>query len=394
MLPIDDVERFGIGLRNLSVGALGITPFVSAAFVVELVSLLRRSWRRSRVSGEEVRIWDKAALAAGVVTATVQALGVSYMLEGLFVDTLGGFFQPEFSRPLVIGALVMGALFHLGLARVIERWGVGNGFAWLLCLRFVQDMVADGEALVRTGESLLEPALMVLALVGGFVVVLTSTPIWERLQARGLKLEQRASRRVPLLRMFPCGHLVGFSALAVALDVPARHSSTVELLLIWPLGLLAAVLFQPAARVAGLRKTLGVSRAGRQQVVSLRTGYAVLTIALLSLLILLTDSFPEVGRWVLVLPLTCFLVDLVQEMRASMLGLTVRIRWFQRVYAADAAVEMLALAEIPAFVRGVHFRVLSQTFGPYLPLALFVQPSDAERAGELIRKGFSRESIG
>ena len=77
-----------------------------------------------------------------------------------------------------------------------------------------------------------------------------------------------------------------------------------------------------------------------------------------------------------------------------MLGLTVRIRWFQRVYAADAAVEMLALAEIPAFVRRVHFRVLSQTFGPYLPLALFVQPSDAERAGELIRKGFSRESIG
>ncbi|MCB9586569.1 MAG: hypothetical protein H6718_14300 [Polyangiaceae bacterium] len=81
------------------------------------------------------------------------------------------------------------------------------------------------------------------------------------------------------------------------------------------------------------------------------------------------------------------------ELRATSLGLTVRIRWFQRVYAADAAVEELAAAGVPAFVRGVHLRSLFHAFGPYLPMPLFVESAQAEEARQLLDQGFRRERV-
>ncbi len=399
VLPIDELQRLTElrGSQNLSVGALGITPFISAAILVELYSLLRRSSRKSRVSGLESRVWDRAGFRLGCFFTVIHAVGVAYLLDGYVAWRSPILYEFEVSFPLVIGALVAGSAVHLVAARCIERWGVGNGFAWLLLCGFVSELLQRGEGLYAAAHPLWPQLCVAAGLVMVLTIVLARVPLWERGQPSSEPARHTragAADSLPMLRMFPCGDIMGMGlALGAALNLGPRHTGVLDLLLVWPVGLLMAAAYHPARRVAGLRRALRLDGAEASQIKRLRLGYALLSIALVCVLVLATQSYPEVGWWLLLLPMTCVTIDLVLEFRAVQAGLRTRIWWFQRVYAADAAVEVLAKQQIPAFIRGVHFRCLSHTFGSFLPMALFVSASHAERAFKILTAAADAEEV-
>lgn len=399
LLPIDGFEQLPEfrGAVNASVGALGITPFISAAIFVELVSLMRPTWRQSRVSGAESRVWDRASLSVGLALAAIQGVGVAYMLQGAVEFSFPKVYTFEVSIPLVAGALLAGASVHRLAAWGIERWGIGNGFGWLVLSGFVSELIERAEALRSADTPWLPQVGCSLALVILLSLVVTVVPRWESGQPSFSPAEGRLplrGGRSPVFRMFTCGNVLGVGlAVALLFGWGVQHAQGLEVALIWPLGLLFAAAYQPAARVAGLRKAFKLNPVDAVSISRLRLGYTLLTLGLLSVLILASERFPEFSWWLLLLPITCVAIDVVQEVRALQAGLNTRIWWFQRVYAADAAVEALAKQEIPAFVRGVHFRCLSHTFGAFLPLALFVSASDAERALAVLRAAAKAEVV-
>ncbi|HEV3457271.1 MAG TPA: hypothetical protein VHG32_11980, partial [Thermoanaerobaculia bacterium] len=126
-----------------SVAALGINPLLTGFILVELFSFSPpgRRWRHGGPAGR-ARL-NRAALAVSLVTAAVQATGMSIYLETM-TDPFGLplVFHPGFAfRILMVVTLAAAtaALYALGAA--IGEWGLGNGFCWLLALGIVQTMV-------------------------------------------------------------------------------------------------------------------------------------------------------------------------------------------------------------------------------------------------------------
>ncbi|WP_366943994.1 preprotein translocase subunit SecY [Nevskia sp.] len=170
----------GGALRRLSIFALGVTPYISASIIVQLMAATTPQLKELKKEGEAGRRKLTKYTRYGTLgLATFQAVGAAYALQSSVALAPG--FGFIFTAAV---SLVTGTMFMMWLGEQITERGIGNGMSMLIFAGIVSSMpAAVGATAQLISEGSLNPviAILVLALVG---VVTTFVVFVERAQRR------------------------------------------------------------------------------------------------------------------------------------------------------------------------------------------------------------------
>ena len=168
----------GGALGRFSIFAIGIMPYISAAIIMQLLTVVHPKLEQLKKEGEQGRRKITQYTRYGTVfLATFQAFGVAVALEtqqaggsGLVMDPGIGF------RITAVATLVTGTVFLMWLGEQITERGVGNGISIIIFAGIVAGLpqaIGGTLELARTGELHVLTVLFLLALalvVTAFVV--------------------------------------------------------------------------------------------------------------------------------------------------------------------------------------------------------------------------------
>jgi preprotein translocase subunit SecY len=168
----------GGSLSRFSVFAIGIMPYISAAIIMQLLTVVHPKLEQLKKEGEAGRRKITQYTRYGtVVLASFQALGVAIALEGQRAGGLAVVIDPGLAfRITAVATLVTGTVFLMWLGEQVSERGVGNGISLIIFAGIVAGLpsaIGGTLELARTGEIhvLLALLLLVLALaVTAFVV--------------------------------------------------------------------------------------------------------------------------------------------------------------------------------------------------------------------------------
>ena len=128
-------------IARISVFALGLVPYLSAAVLIRLLSVV---WARLNVlerSGERGRRKiSRITLALAIVIAGFQAYGLASALKGIpdIVGVPDGWFVATTMASMLGGVVVL-----VWLSEQITRHGIGNGLALILSVNFLVAIPPD-----------------------------------------------------------------------------------------------------------------------------------------------------------------------------------------------------------------------------------------------------------
>lgn len=128
----------GGSLRRFSIFALGITPYINASIIFQLLVVVIPKLEELSKEGEEGRkVIAKYTKYLTIVLSFFQAFGLYYMLH-----QSGGILQYDtwFYRLLVITTLVGGTAFLMWLGDQISEKGVGNGVSLIIFIGIIASM--------------------------------------------------------------------------------------------------------------------------------------------------------------------------------------------------------------------------------------------------------------
>ncbi len=179
---IDLFNMFSGGaLERLSILALGIMPYISAAIIMQLMTAVIPSLKELRKEGEQGRRQITQYTRYGTLgLATLQAGGVSVALQSQGIALYTGY---GFAFTAIV-TLVTGTMFLMWLGEQITERGIGNGISLIIFSSIVAGLptaVGGTLELASTGE--LSSALVVLLFA--LVVAITAFVVFiERGQRR------------------------------------------------------------------------------------------------------------------------------------------------------------------------------------------------------------------
>lgn len=173
----------GGALERMSIMALGITPYISASIVVQMMSAVLPSMDALKKEGEAGRrklntYTRQGTLALAFVQAVVMSTGL--LKQGLTLTQGMGFYVPA------VTSLVAGSIFLMWLGEQITERGVGNGISMLIFASIVSGMpgvIIQSFEQYGQGSDLIK--LMVIAVFALFVVA-------------AIVFIERAQRRIPV----------------------------------------------------------------------------------------------------------------------------------------------------------------------------------------------------
>jgi len=162
----------GGALGRLSVFAIGIMPYISAAIIMQLLSHVDPRLKQLRKEGEQGRRKIIRYTRYGtVVLATFQALGVSIALEGQTAGGLPVVIDPGLGfRITTVVTLVTGTVFLMWLGEQVTERGIGNGISIIIFAGIVAGLpsaIGGTLELARTGELHVLMVLLLVALALG-----------------------------------------------------------------------------------------------------------------------------------------------------------------------------------------------------------------------------------
>lgn len=140
----------GGALSNFSIVALGVTPFITASIVTQLLQMdivpALKEWAEEGESGKQKINTLNKYLAIGL--AFVQALTIVLGVSVSYNDVFFGLGTPEGTFKYVYLAIVMtaGTAFVLWLADLITAKGIGNGTSLMIVAGIIAsypDMIND-----------------------------------------------------------------------------------------------------------------------------------------------------------------------------------------------------------------------------------------------------------
>ncbi|MBG3877095.1 preprotein translocase subunit SecY [Desulfovibrio oxamicus] len=178
----------GGGLRNLSVFALGIMPYISASIIIQLLQVvspeLKRMAKEEGAAGRR-KITQYTRYATVLITV-VQGFGIAVGLENMHspagapvVLDAGWAF-----RMITIATLTAGTVLIMWLGEQITEKGIGNGISLIIFSGIVAGIpggIVKSGQLIKAGDMSVFTAILVLALMA---VVLGCIVFMERGQRR------------------------------------------------------------------------------------------------------------------------------------------------------------------------------------------------------------------
>ena len=155
----------GGALSRFSIFALGVTPYINASIVMQLLAVVVPSIEKMQKEGEEGRKkivqWTRYGT---IVFALIQALGMTGWLKGL------GIYSGSLIDVLLVAlTLTTGAVAVMWLGEIMSDHGIGNGISLLI---FAGIVVRIPEAVIRTFSLVRLGEMNVLVLLLAIVVML------------------------------------------------------------------------------------------------------------------------------------------------------------------------------------------------------------------------------
>ena len=168
----------GGGFRRLSIFALGIMPYISAAIILELLEVSVPYLERLAKEGEAGRKKIVQYTRYGtIILSVIQGAGISIGLErmrGVAGEMI--VMHPGWSfRLMTILTLTAGTAFVMWLGEQITEKGIGNGISLIIMAGIVAGMpsaIINTVRLVRTGELGIFTVLALLILMVAVVAVI------------------------------------------------------------------------------------------------------------------------------------------------------------------------------------------------------------------------------
>lgn len=168
----------GGALSNFTLFALGVTPYITASIILQLLAVAIPSLEELQKSGEEgkkkISAWTRYL---AVVLALMQA---SVLSVGMFKDALLS--SSVLSTMAVILTLTAGTTFLIWLGEMINEKGVGNGVSMIIFFGIVSRLphdVAATVAGVKAGNinavQLIGFILISMLVIVGVIIILQGT---------------------------------------------------------------------------------------------------------------------------------------------------------------------------------------------------------------------------
>lgn len=123
----------GSALSNAAIFALGVTPYINASIIVQLLSVALPPLERLSKEGDEGR--DKINLITKIVAlvlALAQGLGIVLGLGMDYIDPIFGEKLKWLTSIFVVLVLMAGTCFTMWLGDKITEQGIGNGLSLII----------------------------------------------------------------------------------------------------------------------------------------------------------------------------------------------------------------------------------------------------------------------
>ena len=204
----------GGALANGAILALGISPYVSASIIIQLLTIAIPSLERLSKMGDEgkkrIALYTKIAALA---LAIAQAVAVVVSFEGVLKEsTLGsGFALPTWAVGIIVTLiLVAGSMFTYWIGEKITEIGITNGQSILIFVGILStaatSLLASLQGLFSNAwkDSLIELVLFLgaLILIFGFIVWIDGSerriPVQYAKQIKGRKMYGGQSTYIPI----------------------------------------------------------------------------------------------------------------------------------------------------------------------------------------------------
>lgn len=192
----------GGGFRRLSIFALGIMPYISAAIILELLEVSVPYLERLAKEGEAGRKKITQYTRYGtIILSVIQGFGISVGLErmrGVAGEMI--VMNPGWSfRLMTVLTLTAGTAFIMWLGEQITEKGIGNGISLIIMAGIIAGMpsaIINTIRLLRTGE------LGIFTLIGLIVLMLIVVGIIVYVETAQRRIPVQYAKRVVGRRMY------------------------------------------------------------------------------------------------------------------------------------------------------------------------------------------------
>ena len=199
----------GGSLMNFSIFALGISPYITASIIMQLLTICIPSLEEMQKDGEDGR--KKIAsytrylnIALSIIQATAMVIGFS-AANGITIDNATGYI-------VCISALVAGSAFLMWLGEKITEHGVGNGISIILVINIIYKLPQDARNLwtnyVSGATNMVNGAIaivIIVAIIVGMIFFINllngaerRIPVQYAKKVQGRKMVGGQSSHIPL----------------------------------------------------------------------------------------------------------------------------------------------------------------------------------------------------
>ena len=185
LLGIFDMFAGG-AFSRMTIFALGIMPYISAAIIMQLLTAVSPHFEAMKKEGEAGRKKINQYTRSGtVVLAALQGYGIAVGLEGMQVDGATAVIDPGmFFRFSAVITLVGGTIFLMWLGEQVTARGVGNGISLIIFAGIVANLPSALAGTFEMGRQGTLPTFLIIALMFGAVAIIAFIVFIERAQRR------------------------------------------------------------------------------------------------------------------------------------------------------------------------------------------------------------------
>lgn len=170
----------GGAFKNLSVFAMGITPYINSSIIMQLLTVVIPYLEKLAKEGEEGRKKIVAYTRYGtVILGVIQAIGMAIFLGRSTAGGIPAMVHPSlWNYAVIVVSLSAGTIFLMWMGEMITERGIGNGISLLIFAGIVSRLPSMGYQLVqyvRTGEASIVAfiffVVMAVVVIGGIVAM-------------------------------------------------------------------------------------------------------------------------------------------------------------------------------------------------------------------------------
>lgn len=154
-------------LANFSVVAVGISPYITASIIMQLLGMVFPKIKEMQKEGEASRAkLNQYMRLASVPIAIVQAISVLALLNSQNLLVASGMSNTI----VVVGTLVAGAMIMMWLGELINERGIGNGISMILLAGIISQIPSGAASLFVFADTVeFSSLLLILILLLGVI---------------------------------------------------------------------------------------------------------------------------------------------------------------------------------------------------------------------------------